>query len=415
MLDFWIPFLVSSSFAGQGLSYGKVYLFHIVLVFVLFKSLSNLKSFIPNVERIKPSITLIIAGVYSIVSLFWSSNPYHGVIENIQLWLGIILVLLVQLYVVDTRRLNFYLKIVIWINLIVCLGESVELYRYPLSEYSFLAEYFGKSGSSPALIDYPTGLHWNPNINAFFILFTFPLLMSESRMSTSFIYYLLSSWVIYMSFSRVILAAWVLMSLVLIFFLVFNFYSKRKIIAPIAVFTLLFFLSFFTLGDEERVENYSTTIETVQKFSQFIPKLFIKRMQGEEFYFNFVDVDWSLHLRLTSVDGLIILLKENLFWGVGAGSLKGKTHTQAGQSVFLDTPHFYFLELMTKYGVIGFSFYCLWFLLVGRDLCKKNKMYLLSFVLIIIFNPVLATIGYFLPVWGFFAYASAYVHKEQLE
>lgn len=407
VLEFSVIFLFASTLIGQGISFGKVYLFHLVLLFALVILIVKNRKQLIDIKSIKSISPLIALGLFAIVSLARTTNIVAGITECIQLWLGIVFIYLLLSSKIDSNKIFQGLRIVLWINLLISVAEGFQLFRYPFSQYSELGIYFKKNHYDwyPQVNDWPTGFHWNPNNNAFFILIFFPLFLSNVKRWEGWAYYLLASWVIFMTSSKLILIAWVFMSCLLVINFLFK-QSKKVLITSVSVLVCAFFIavSGFKISDKRRAEKYSKTIPSIVNFIQLVPNIFLKRFNSEPVEFDYRSTDFSLHERLTYLDGIAQVIRDNFWFGVGAGGLHDKKNVQAGHQLGLATPHFYLLEVFAKYGFFFILIYFFWIGSLIRDSFKKDRMNTFSLFLFIIFSPVISSASYFLPKWGLFGF-----------
>lgn len=173
-----IFFLVSVAI-GVGLSYSKVYLFHLALVNLLFYLMlahtrADLVFSIPRGLPLNHLIFFLMITWYAL-SILWSVNRLYTLRYLFYLFCGLVVILTMVYYIVTIERQNRIfraLAVVFIIEIILCLLEVFTPFRLPISPFSPFSAYFGRSYAisqfmSPETVRYlnsmPTGFHWNPN------------------------------------------------------------------------------------------------------------------------------------------------------------------------------------------------------------------------------------------------------------
>jgi len=367
-----------SAVMGQGLRINKFYLFHFAL-------LVSLKSFYEKFKKkqLKFSFHYVIIGGWPLLSLLWSPSAKLGLIEVLQIILGLYFIL----FNPNPGKLKDALILGVWINLALSLAEAFALIRYPLSYILNI----------PAQ-DVPSGFHWNPNSNALFILIFSPIILSFHKHWIKLFYLLLSSFVIYKANSRIIAIGWIVF---LFINLIQEVRKDKKLLA--LIFIVFICSSFFMIKIHEdnvtRIRKYSLMLPSLKKVSLYLPELFAKRLKGEDVRFDVHAEDSSLHERLLYFDGVAKVIAEHTWFGIGAGGLQTVTHQQSYKKLYLTSPHFYFLEIWAKYGIIYLLEYLVLIGILWVKVFRKNKSVFLGLTFLLVFNPVVSSISYFLPKW----------------
>ena len=390
--------LTASALVGQGLGYSKLYLYHVILILGSKAFFSRFKI---GVSKSWPAFILLI---FSFVSILWSSHQKMGLAEVGQIALGVWFLI----FRPKMKYLTKALVSVMWVNLLISLCESFYLFRYPFSMFSPMVEAIGRE--APYLldvdIDRPTGFSWNPNNNAFLILIFSPIVLKYQKVLVNILYYGLSSFVIYKASSKLILLGWIILTLMIV-----CTYMKRMVKYKALVLSMVGLIGLIVLADQreelsrKRIK-YSNLWPSLYTSVSVVPHIIYKRFTGQEVTFNYFELDASLHDRLLLVDGLLLIISKHVWFGVGAGGLSKIEHSQWQRKLPLSSPHFYFLEVWAKYGLLYLLFYFSWlFYLLNKLRKAKNYEGLISLVFFIIFNPVLSSVSYFLPKWVLYRYA----------
>lgn len=403
--------LLASTFIGQGGGYGKVYPYHIFFIPCFCIVLTNYRKIREHFIILLPVFFFIF---YSALSLAWSPDFRFGVVEFLQLFVVSFSMIAVSAVQLSFDQVIGLIKKVIWVNLFISIAESTSVFRYPFSQYSDWAPLLGKAQYDwiPMVTDWPTGFHWNPNNNAFFILITFPLIFFKSSMFQRVLYTALASFCVYMCSSKLIILAWIMVLFFIMIKVIWNGSFKIRLLTllfSLVACGLLLTISLNT--DEGRLEKYSRTKESLTNLVSIVPKILFSRLSGQTVHFNFQNTDVSLHERVTYLDGIFIIIKENFLFGIGAGGLSQRSNTQAGRTVKLQTPHFYIFEIFAKYGVLFVTVFSIWYIYMLQRMRQINIFLFYSLLLILLFSPVIASVSYFLPVWGI--YTLVYVEIER--
>ena len=412
LVNLVVCLLFGAALVGQGLGYGKIYAFHLFLPIAFIALFISKKIKISN---FKPIIPILLIAVYGGLSLMWTPHISDGFFEWILFLLGVGFLIVFINSNVENRKLLKVIELIVWINVFISLSETLQLFRYPYSVFSDFAQVFGKGHEfwSPHATDIPTGLHWNPNNNAFFFLLFSPLMLISGKTYKKALYYLVATYLVYMSASKLVLMGWILMSAALPF--VLDFKLKFKIIfAALVTILAVSIVLFVSFNENRRATDYRRTIPGIVKYINFVPELFVKRLSGEEVVFDYSEKDFSLHESMVYLDGLAIKLKDHIFFGLGAGGLAHESNTQGGITKSLATPHFYFLEFLTKYGLFVFLLYFGWVCRLTWHSLRVNKPLGLSLFLFIILSPVISSASYFLPMWALFGFALVTMKTSQL-
>lgn len=413
-----INYLINvSALVGQGLAYSKVYFYHL-------SCLISLPSFVFNLKTAKLSsyskiIPLFVLFLLMSLSISWSEYKSAGVMEILQFAMGLYLLIYNKTLKVRAAEIEKTILWVVGFNLFICLAEISGMFRYPFSQYAEMAVFFKRNFYDwyPMETDIPTGLHWNPNNNSFFLLIFSPVVLSLLRFSWQKIFYLLlSTYIFYKTRSKTLIVGWIFFLLLLTSFQIRTSLISLKKIGTIAFSFVAVAAIYVTFSENSfQSDRYSKILPSLKSFTIFVPEMIFKRVSGDDIEFDFMARDSSLHERLTMLDGLIKSISEHPLVGTGAGGLSQSIHTQAGVTKTLNTPHFYFLEVWAKYGFIFFLIYVIWFLNLFWKALRMKNMSSMSLLLFFLFSPVVSTLSYFLPKWVLYSYAITVTDPESFE
>jgi O-antigen ligase len=413
------PLLNASALIGQGLAFSKVYLFHIACLFTLISFFKLLKH--EGLKKLKSISIPILLLVYVLLSLTWSTNVSAGILEAMQFALG--LYLLAYNEVVETNRkiLEKVVLVILILNILISLGEAIELFRYPLSQYSEYPRLFHRNFYDwyPQQTDLPTGFHWNPNTNSFFILIFSPIVLTSLSVYYRFIYILICSFIMFKTGSKLLLVGWAFFLFSWTITLLLQRLSAKKIVMGFAFAAVLIATIWLSMrGSAFQQERYAKIVTVFQKSAEVLPTIISRHFTGKSLDTNLLNIESSMHERLLMFDGIIGEIANNPWMGVGAGSLNDARNVVNDFSVSLRTPHFYILEVWAKYGVFFFLAYASWILLLIKKLSVcggRGYTAIASILLLVVFSPVVSTLSYFLPVWVLYSYGLSVTREASFE
>jgi hypothetical protein len=383
---------------SQGIGYWKFYLYHLFVLLSLPSFFVELaQKFKPLVRELRLPLFLL---TYTWMSLAWTTDRGYGLALVGQLSIGFYFILYFELFPAPLETILKTLRIVYSLNLIISFLEAVGFFRYPISQYSEFAVLFNRNYQdwSPSTINWPSGFYWNPNNNGFFIILFAPIFYDFLPRLQKIVFAILTSFIIYRISSKLILIGWIFCCCYFFFQALKLLKSKKTLFLFAAAAFLGIILTICVLKNTSH-EKYSKIIFSLPRFAQEIPLNAMKRINNEPVFFNYVAADVSLHERLMYVDGIFLNMKDHWLFGLGGGSLNGLYHEMAGRRINLATPHFYALELIANYGLLFFIFYCAWMVKLLSIAYKTRSSFAFSLLVLILFNPVMATINYFLPQW----------------
>lgn len=162
--------VIASAFLGPGISYGKIYLFHIFLTFYFIRLLKRIACKKISIDRsyinhfIKNDWPIFAYFIFLVISLTWTPSSIVGLRYLSQLALSLIIYCF--FYIINEREFNLILKIILGIFLLemfISLGEHFKFWRYPISSYSSVANLFLRETNPDSYASVPTGFRFNPN------------------------------------------------------------------------------------------------------------------------------------------------------------------------------------------------------------------------------------------------------------
>lgn len=406
---------------GVGISYGDLYLFHIIFAIVILQSTRQLifNSFKINLNAFQNNYIYFMPlfMFWYFITIFWSVNKLYTVQYIFYIFCGTGIVF----YIVsafktpnDLNRGKKILACIFIIEIALSILESFSTFRLPISPFSDYVTLFGRepsldptldSFSVASLIQPPTGFQWNPNDLALTMITLVPFFLFLNKNFLKWIAIFAITTIIIMTSSRS-----VFLSMGILFLIYFIFYKRQ--ILPIAItisVSLLFFIQIENLKESEnpQISEIANTFSTIQNI------LSDNILIGE-----------SISIREELARNGINALKNSYGFGVGAGGSVAIQEKLGGVDGRITSMHNFWLEVIVDSGVLFGIIFLIWYLsltwnlyLVGlRSKLSHIKYFGKSISLsLIIFVPAAITsssVIYFLPMWLLFGFAIATLEIE---
>jgi teichuronic acid biosynthesis protein TuaE len=406
---------------GVGISYGDLYLFHIIFAIVILQSTRQLifNSFKINLNAFQNNYIYFMPlfMFWYFITIFWSVNKLYTVQYIFYIFCGTGIVF----YIVsafktpnDLNRGKKILACIFIIEIALSILESFSTFRLPISPFSDYVTLFGRepsldptldSFSVASLIQPPTGFQWNPNDLALTMITLVPFFLFLNKNFLKWIAIFAITTIIIMTSSRS-----VFLSMGILFLIYFIFYKRQ--ILPIAItisVSLLFFIQIENLKESEnpQISEIANTFSTIQNILSD----------------NILIVE-SISIREELARNGINALKNSYGFGVGAGGSVAIQEKLGGVDGRITSMHNFWLEVIVDSGVLFGIIFLIWYLsltwnlyLVGlRSKLSHIKYFGKSISLsLIIFVPAAITsssVIYFLPMWLLFGFAIATLEIE---
>ncbi len=396
-----IQIFLATALIGVGLSFGKLYLFHISFLLIsLSIPFLNIKFRINN----KPSFIFLfpfLMFAFYALSILWAENTFYAIQYLIYLFFGLSIIYYSLIFIQNDKSLLQVLKIlggVFLIELIICLLESYTSFRYPISPYSDYITYFAHEFKIDPLLgddikkmilSNPTGFHWNPNNLATAFAILLPFLLFHKNALIKWGGTILTLVVIYNSNSRGVLIAAILM---LVYFFVTNLKVKYILFG---VFISICFL--LIPNDLFKINSIKT-------------KLYGSSNAVYSLIFESKDVNNSIGARQKLMKNALTELNQVHWLGVGGGNSKYIQEKRGKVAGKLTSLHNFWLEVLVDAGIFLFIGFLAWYILILKKLNaleyskNSNISYLakstkLSLLGVIVSAVSCSSIIYFFPFW----------------
>jgi hypothetical protein len=459
--------LWAAALCGSGVSYGRVYAFHILLIInVLYciwsfsiriyqsqipnpesqipnpkSPIPNLQSQIPNLQSPNPKFLhyfWLILPVCFLVEMTYCVDKMAALQHFVILSFGVSLFWLTILNLKTAqhfKRISQITAVVGGLNIAIGAAEAVGLWRYPIGSLSQINETFGYTGvfwdeilgafhgsliQPSASLNYhatllgaferishiPTAMFWNPNNFALFLLLLLPFLIF-SKHKTAF---WLGIPIVFLFFvltgARLVFIS---AALGVFSFVFINFFYKITDLGFKKIFFILFFPVFIATNGFGLAGKY---------FWQSNEMAFFYKKTSDVLPKNDIATS-SVNVRKALLEAGIVTLKKNYGIGIGGGNMSVLLQKKGGIGARKITVlHNFWLELAVEGGVFLAILFVAWYFILIKTLFLQQykydlwaKIYVLPTLFALLILPIagIAPSGllYFLPMYALFGWAVA--------
>jgi len=409
-VDWLIIATIISAFIGPGLSYGKVYLYHITLVLcfvwmlkkIFLKEVTGVSDFAKRFFRYDWPI-IAYFGVLT-VSLIWTPSLNMGIKYLSQLFLSLSVYFL--FYFLNDEEFKIVLKLILaffLLEIFICFGEHLKFWRYPISSYSSMANLFLRETNPDSYASVPTGFRFNPNNLGALIAIIGPFFYFSNLLKLN-ILFLPIFYIGTAANARAALVASLIGGFFAIWFMGKN--QLLKLGKILVIFLLIFLLMWklFLHGYLEMRKIYSIPREMI---AFFIP--------------DEIPDDDSVRIRRNLFITGFKNLAESNYFGTGVSS----TLVQANKANL----HNYWLEVLVEGGLLGGCLFYFWYIkklysLMMRLFRRKpnenfeefqlsiRKSTMISLIIIPFAIISCSTAVYYSPFWLLLGIAGYLVRKD---
>ena len=357
-----VNIFLAAALIGLGLSYGKIYAFHLIFVvsFILFP-FEKAKYFFLNKPAFVPFFPALMFLFY-FLSMFWAPIVFYAIEYLGYLFFGVAIIYITFFSINNTKQLKkvfIFLGSVLLLEIIICLLEMYSSFRYPISPYSELVSYFGhgykidlniSSSVKSLILSVPTGFHWNPNNLATLISLAIPFTLLNTNKWIKYTGTLLLLLVLGATNSR---AGMLSVSIMILYIFFTKFIVSKKAFLVIMSLCLALFIIPNKLNPFSPVSNrISDSIEAV--FGM------LENQQSTN----------SLGARQELMKNALDELDSNLWLGTGAGNSKFIQEKNGKVANKLTSLHNFWLEIVVDVGIVFFLIFIGWYFLIVNKLFK---------------------------------------------
>jgi len=406
-------FLITATF-GVAISYSKIYMFHISLLFlVLYFLLSLLKNNLTITTTKKFTrlhhLFFVMFAWYSL-TLLWTIDTQSTLVYLFYILCGISIALTIVYYVTEQNKLEKVFKIVAAVFVVEITFSLLEVFtsfRLPISPYSNYLSFFGKTdidlGNVHLLAgDVPTGFRWNSNNLATTMTLILPFALLHPKKSIKYLGSIAIITLIVFAESRGNVLA---LCAILLLFVYFT--NKKRAIMLGSFFgaaAILFYVFIFPMmetSDNYKVRRAYSSFASAQDYILVDPNTRYD----------------SIGVRKTLIDQGLAGLKGSYGLGVGGGA-----SASLGSVRGIESMHNFWIEILVEGGVLFFTAFILWYLALLNNLRKairttdKKIKYFATATLISLIGFVFGAIStssviYFFPMWILFGFAIATINQ----
>jgi teichuronic acid biosynthesis protein TuaE len=414
-------FFIFSTYVAVGLSYSKLYLFHISSVIILFSIIlysSQLKSFKISTPAFPIVGFFYLWLLFDILSISWAIDKEQAVIYSIIHIFVTIIVFVFTGFINTENRLQKSFKLIGYLFVFELILATLEAYtpiRWPNSPFSKYAGFFGRSVEDTIFLDkalyiltLPTGFRGNSNdLCVVFVLFL-PFVLSIKNFYRKLTLASLILLCIINSDSQGVFLSF-LLGLFLFYSLKnMRFFISTAFLGSIIFFTLLIFPDILKFSSNEKVVAIYGSIESLKN------------------YLNADNLDIrsgsSIDIRKTLVYEGLQSFKNNPWFGVGAGNSLSIVKYANFDGTPIRSLHNFWLEILVNNGIFILLYFMIWFIIILKRLYGiystiENDFYKsISYSFFISISiSIIAVISsssamYSLPIWMLYSLAIAFVH-----
>lgn len=373
-LEEWILKLgVVSAMFGVAISYNKLYLFHIVLIFFLAYVFFLKRKL--DIFSLKASFPVVVFFLFSVCSLMWSNDMLSASRNIFYIFCGLLVCFIVISYArISSEGVGKVARVFLLfsiINFFIGFLETLSLIRLPISPYSNYVSLFGYSGSEldvfsemelSYILSKPTGFNWNPNNFGFVFIITFPFLFfNNTKLKIISVFFLI--WFNVFLQSRGLFLATLFFAFCWFFFSI----SCRNKFVMMCFFFVALIVSFVVVYVYGGVY-----IEHVPRIFQVFDSLYM----GSSSLLDLNNVNLqnvnSTEIRSYIYKLGIISVLECPWVGLGVGGAQLMLESVGSP---ITSFHFYFLEILVEYGVIFYVLFLIFYVYMLRKLYYVHSKY----------------------------------------
>lgn len=359
---------------GSGIGYGKLYLFHVLLVLLLILRVSsaglNFKFPKRNIQLFR---FLLFTFLWYFLSISWSLEPLYSVTYLFYIFLGIAIVFASISYLNSEEQYHKIFNAIKWaflIELVIALLEITTTFRLPTSPYSEYAYLFNRKATDFNLFDSdvsqfiktaPTAFMGNPNNLGVVIVSILPFFLFLKNVKARILGVSTILIVVLYTGSR---GAFIALICCVTLYMLLKF--KRGTVLLVVVLAVTFYsvlianIEALKKSDNKRISELAYTGDALN-----------------DLIFSNDDTGGSISLRQNLIkNGMTALWKTNGL-GVGGGASVAVQEQAGGATAELGSMHNFWIEILVEGGVLYWISFVIWYLTLALKtyrIYKKSKV-----------------------------------------
>jgi len=362
----FVHFFLISAVLGSGVGYGPIYLFHLAVVMLLL-GLFSLAFSGRNTCLVKPRsyffYFLIFMFYWYLIGIIWSIEPIYTLRYLVYITLGISVVFVVTAWSTNEDRYQSVFNIIKWIflfEIFISLLEIFTPFRWPISPYSEYAHIFNRQGTDFDLFSdevvyliklAPTGFAGNPNNLALTLVTILPFFLFSKQ------------WIVKLLGLTAILIITVFTGsrgafIALLFGMMVYLFIKNKLVFIAIIISLALLISNLMVAIELLKNSENKRISEIA-------------YSGDILYAYLMDFDnskGSISVRQELITNGLKALKKTDGLGVGGGGSQAVQERLGGVKGKITSMHNFWIEILVDSGVLFFSFFVIWYILISLKL-----------------------------------------------
>ncbi len=418
-----IKIFISSAFIGVAISYGDIYLFHLLMLslFTVFSYKLKQSNYVLDYSlfKIKYVPSLLVIFLWYLISLSWAPNIELGLKYMFYIFCGIMLSLSIIYYSKDIKNFNSIfniLSMLVILEVFLSLCESFTSFRMPISSLSSISHFFGKESKDLLEINLPfslynfgapTGFRWNTNDLAVCMLVSLPFFLCNDRVFFKIVGTSSIVLIIVMTASRAAFLA------LLFIFIIYLTLIKKKIGTLFFIFSVLlgvfWGMNVFSGSENPRINEIANSISALSMY-----------LSGE------IDIGGSLQWRRELINNGLAAFSNSYGLGLGAGGATANQELIGPVAGRFTSMHNFWIELLVEGGIFAGIIIFFWltsmiirlFKVSRRSFDLDVKYYSQSLFLSMIgFIPAAVAASstiYFLPMWIIFGLSISVINLSRL-
>ncbi len=412
---------------GVAISYSKLYLFHLVYVFIGFLLLFRIKSFFRPLPT-KMHYFFMFFFVWYLLSILWSINTNYSISYLFYVFLGSSISLFTLYYLNNSEKITSVLRaisIVLIIELIFSLLESFTAFRLPISPFSEISHYFGREGSlhlfraseMESILITPTGFRGNPNNLAnMMILFAPFVLFKKMNVWVKTLLTITIAVVILMTGSRLVFVVFIMM----LFTYLYTVNLKSLIIGVCAFLAISFTLDYNS--KELRKNVYGLRVLEISSTYRAASNLIFGAKEEDDIKKTDIEIESGFVRRALMINGWNALIDSKGLGVGGGGSIAVQEKYSGYVGTRVKSMHNFWFELLVDGGVIFIGVFLVWYLYLlyylrkafltskEKDIVYFSKSSFFALLFFVLSAISSSSVIYFIPMWILFGLSIAIIN-----